>query len=381
MLAQEYLKLGLEEFETLLCTNQIPLDNVYFSDEDKDIVLLSATHINYIQHFKLLIKHVKSQWNEHRIHFVLMTAIEHSNVEAVSILLASGVNPNMYIRSGKAIKFPLFLSLEKQSLEIIKLLCAYGADVNIQNSIGQTPLMVSTNLSKGCPFFNYFLENGADVHICSTVGTAMKHAISGNSRYQVDRLLEHGASLYDIDNDVKGYNALHFSANLGFYELTKYFIEKGISVNSKTKKGMTPLLYVCAYGQVGIAKYLLSQGARIELETGDDFTCITNIMSYIDLPLLKTFMDCGLDIKRLSDKTTLFYIVKNVSVMDFLIANGYVDINKRCNFRKERYAAMYFTKTTEQLRLLEKYISDMEPELEEEFSTSRLSLLLSSKDT
>lgn len=381
MLAQEYLKLELEEFRILLHTNQIPLDEMYSNEEDKDIVLLAATHINYINHFKLLIKHVKSQWDEHRMNVVLMKAIEHSNVEAISILLASGVNPNMYIRSGRAIKFPLFLSLEKQSLEIIKLLCAYGADINIQNSMGQTPLMLSTNLAEGSPFFDYFLENGADVHICSTVGTTMKHAIAGNSRYQVDKLLEHGASLYDIDNDVKGYNALHFSANLGFYELTKYFIEKGISVNSKTEKGMTPLLYVCAYGQVGIAKYLLLQGARIELETGDDFTCITNIMSYIDLPLLKTFMDCGLDMKRLSDKTTLFYIVKNVSVMDFLIASGYVDINKRCNFRKERYAAMYFTKTTEQLRLLEKYIPDMEPELEEEFLTSRLSLLLSSKDT
>jgi len=380
MLIQECLKLGLEEFKTLLHTNQIPLDDMDSNDEDEDIVLLAASDLSYIEHFKLLITHVNPQWNEYRMNVVLMTAIEHYNVEAISILLVSGVNPNMYIRRGKTIKFPLFLSLEKQSLEIIKLLCAYGADINIQNSIGQTPLMLSTNLDEGSPFFEYFLENGADVHICSSVGTAMKHAIAGNSKYQVDRLLEYGASLYDIDNGVKGYNALHLSANLGFYELTKYFIEKGIQVNSKTGKGMTPLLYVCAYGQVGIAKYLLSQGARIELETGDDFTCITNIMSYIDLPLLKTFMDCGLDVKRLSDKTTLFYIVKNVNVMDFLIGNGYVDINKRCNFRKERYAAMYFTKTIEQLKLLEKYISSMEPELEEEFSTSRLSLLLRSKD-
>ncbi len=328
MLMQEYLKLDLEEFRTLLHTNQIPLDEMHSDDEDKDIVLLATINLSHIEHFKLLITHLKSQWNEYKMNVVLMTAIKHYNVEAVSILLASGVSPNIYIRCGKVIKFPIFLSLEKQSLEIIKLLCAYGADINIQNSIGQTPLMVSTNLDEGSPFFDFFLENGADVQVCSTVGTAMKHAIAGNNKYQVDKLLEHGASLYDIDNDIKGYNALHLSANLGFYELTKYFIEKGIPANSKTEKGMTPLLYVCAYGHVGIAKYLLSQGARIELETGDDFTCITNIMSYIDLPLLKTFIDCGLDVKRLSDKTTLFYIVKKCE------CHGLLNSKRICRYQQ-----------------------------------------------
>ena len=63
------------------------------------------------------------------------------------------------------------------------------------------------------------------------------------------------------EKDELGRNLLYISARNGYYDLTKYLIEKGININETQCDGSTPLHGAAYYGQLLISKLLLDHGA------------------------------------------------------------------------------------------------------------------------
>eukprot|EP00733_Pompholyxophrys_punicea_P001353 Pompholyxophrys_punicea_v1_NODE_640_length_1540_cov_18.216835.p1 type:complete len:209 gc:universal NODE_640_length_1540_cov_18.216835:373-999(+) len=78
--------------------------------------------------------------------------------------------------------------------------------------------------------------------------------------------------LIDIDTgDYDKRTALHVAAGEGHYDIVKYLVERGASVNVKDRTGGTPLSDSIRAGHERVSKYLLEHGAnppqeRFELE-------------------------------------------------------------------------------------------------------------------
>ena len=65
---------------------------------------------------------------------------------------------------------------------------------------------------------------------------------------------------YVLETDAKGYNALHHACDAGNVKMITRFLNKGVSINVRSKDGDTPLMCAALHGQVNAANFLLTKG-------------------------------------------------------------------------------------------------------------------------
>ena len=63
-----------------------------------------------------------------------------------------------------------------------------------------------------------------------------------------------------LETDAKGWNALHHACAAGNVKMITTFLNKGVSINVRTRDGKTPLMLAALHGQVDAAGFLLSKG-------------------------------------------------------------------------------------------------------------------------
>lgn len=126
--------------------------------------------------------------------------------------------------------------------DIAKFLLDKGADINVINNPGLTPLHYAA--------MNYFsrysnldivvmlIEKGADVNAKGNGGDRPIHTPALNCNFEMLRLLiEKGADV-NATND-KGETALHVTSSNGSFECVNLLLEKGADVKAKTNDGKT----------------------------------------------------------------------------------------------------------------------------------------------
>src|SRR5262249_6744259 len=105
---------------------------------------------------------------------------------------------------------------EASDVDLMKLLVSRGADANLPNGIGTTPLTVAAGLG--------------------WVGNFSANA-PGQWMNAVRFCLDHGADINAADG--KGYTALHGAAVRGGNEMINFLISKGARIDAVTKNGDT----------------------------------------------------------------------------------------------------------------------------------------------
>jgi ankyrin repeat protein len=143
-------------------------------------------------------------------HYNLLHEIQNNNITAIKNILAYGIDINLILtpnfRTDELIS-PLHLAIKNTSCKnIIQLLLKYGANVNIQDTKGQTPL---------------------------------HYAISYNQAYIAERLIQTGA---DVNiQDTKGQTPLHYAARYNQTHIAKILLENGACIDARDNIGHTPL--------------------------------------------------------------------------------------------------------------------------------------------
>ena len=129
--------------------------------------------------------------------------------------------------TGKAPDILIHDAVEKGNVEAIKQHLAAGTDVNVRDSIGETPLHYAARWGhKGIA--ELLIANGADV----------------NAKHDY------------------GYTPLHWTANNGHKEVVELLIAKGADVNAKDNQGRTPLDVAIELKQTQIAALLRKHGGK-----------------------------------------------------------------------------------------------------------------------
>jgi ankyrin repeat protein len=136
----------------------------------------------------------------------------------------------------------LMSACSAERFDIVQMLLARGADPNLQNTDGDTALMVAA------------------------MGDSSLPGSAGRGNLEIVRmLLAKGA-----DPNLKGgWPPLVVAAEHGDNDLIKFLLEKGADINVKNSRGMSALSRAIYDGRVETAKMLLANGANVD--SRDDF--------------------------------------------------------------------------------------------------------------
>uniref|UniRef100_H3AUU2 Uncharacterized protein n=1 Tax=Latimeria chalumnae TaxID=7897 RepID=H3AUU2_LATCH len=157
--------------------------------------------------------------------------------------------------------------LKKGDFYLIRKLTEHGADVNITDGEGRTPLMIcclhdSENWALGSA--RILLSYGAKVGYCDKMGrSALIYAVIYGREALLKLFLD--AMDYDLNHsDKEGCTALWYAAASGNTAVTKMLIlhlkKYGMQVDKANKKGFTPLMQACRLGHASCANLLRHLG-------------------------------------------------------------------------------------------------------------------------
>ncbi|RKK66726.1 hypothetical protein BFJ69_g15146 [Fusarium oxysporum] len=182
----------------------------------------------------------------------LMAAVGKGHVEVVKLLLDKGADVNIPDKDGWT---PVFSASWNGYVEVVKLLLDKGADVNIPDKNGWTP--VSAASANGhVEVVKLLLDKGADVNIPDKNGWTPVSAASANRHVEVVKLLlDKGADVNIPTKD--GRTPVSAASANGHAEVVKLLLDKGADVNIPTKDGRTPVYAASANGHVEVVKILL----------------------------------------------------------------------------------------------------------------------------
>eukprot|EP01105_Mastigella_eilhardi_P016741 TRINITY_DN3834_c0_g1_i1.p1 TRINITY_DN3834_c0_g1~~TRINITY_DN3834_c0_g1_i1.p1 ORF type:complete len:806 (-),score=160.66 TRINITY_DN3834_c0_g1_i1:60-2477(-) len=137
------------------------------------------------------------------------------------------------------------------SLEMVTFLLSHGAQADIQNARGETPLHFGSHcgpqVASAAACCEAVLCHGADPHICCLTGQYPLHcaAHSGNAAV-LRKLISHGHHLNLTDEYQE--TALHVAVTVGCRAAVKVLLAAGANPNVANCDGETPLHIAVAYG-------------------------------------------------------------------------------------------------------------------------------------
>ncbi len=186
----------------------------------------------------------------------LFDLIEVGKTDLVKKKIESGADVNINDDNGNT---PLYYASRNRHTEIVKLLFDHGADVNTKNNVGDTPLHYAS-IHGQTEIVKLLLKYGADVNAKNNYGdTPLNYTSSRGHTEIVKLLLAHGA---DVNvKDKYGNTPLYFASGEGHTEIVKLLLEHGADVNVKNNNGNTPLLWASRYGHTETVKLLKQHGA------------------------------------------------------------------------------------------------------------------------
>ncbi len=215
---------------------QSPLHlTVQEGDGNKIINLLLA-------HDKVMIDHADEDGKT-----ALHLAAYRSNVVAVRKLIEKGANPNIIDKEGQS---PLHLAAnrERNGNVIMDLLLAHSkVKVDDVDGKGQTALHFAAYKSND-NVVKYLIDKGANPNIYDKSGRSPLHVAAQERKGNpiIDLILEAQKvkGIGDVNDQIKqGRTALHFAAAYSNEITAEHLINKGANVNCRTNAGLTPLHY------------------------------------------------------------------------------------------------------------------------------------------
>jgi 26S proteasome non-ATPase regulatory subunit 10 len=151
-------------------------------------------------------------------------------------------------------------------LPIVELLLeAKNLDIDAQDGLGWTPLMMACSRKDGEAIVDLLLRKDADVNMKS-MSIFKKHHGCGNSRA-------------DTETDNNNQTALHFVSSKANLDVAKTLLAHSASARVKDKRGQLPLHRAAAVGSVPMLKLLLSAKSPLNATDIDGMTALHHAVS------------------------------------------------------------------------------------------------------
>ncbi len=264
-------------------------------------------------------------------------SIRSNDLSGLKDLIGQGADVNIQDNHGET---PLMYSAVVGSLDGMRLLLEHGADPNLQNQFGSTALIWSaTDLAK----VQLLLDHGANPNLASKRGRTalLVAAMSDQSAATVRLLMSKGADIHA--KDVIKINALRAAAFGNDTETVKLLLDAGLDPNAADLPGLTPLMMAAGWNSnLEMVNLLLAKGAdvnavsrpvmglptRIAPSKFGNLTALLMSAAFGPPELIKTLLDAGANVnaKDVRGMTPLMLAVANdhqdPAVIRLLISHG-----------------------------------------------------------
>ncbi|KAF5281784.1 hypothetical protein FQR65_LT14531 [Abscondita terminalis] len=216
-------------------------------------------------------------------------AIRFGSISLIRLLLGFGADPDIADRVNGSACLHWAVTVNEDGY--VKALIEHGADVNKENSDGETPLnrarrlgydILERMMTKTDDGFQQFdnlcqavkrgaiftvkklLENDFDIDKKNENGeTLLMIALESCEVGVADYLITRGASLNLTNN--RGYSSLHYAASVGDVVNVRRHLDSGVDIDIADINGDTPLFTACFSNNRNVVKLLLERKARVEL--------------------------------------------------------------------------------------------------------------------
>ncbi|MHC4663014.1 MAG: ankyrin repeat domain-containing protein [Planctomycetota bacterium] len=255
-----------------------------------------------------------------------------------------GLDINTPMKSGRTILHGT-VRHDYYNVEKVKLLLALGADVNVKDEKGITPLHDSAGAVGGVlapkvrEVATLLIDNGADVNAKADDGkTPLHFASEGYAHYGMVKLLVENGADVNAKTDI-GLTALHFLANAGGYinnnaKAVMYLAVNGADINARDKNNRTPLL-ICVKQHSGtllMVEVFIKAGADINVKDKDGNTPIhIAARGYPEKKVLELLVKNGPDInsKNTAGETPLHKAARYYDETSKMLIDMGADVNAK----------------------------------------------------
>ncbi|NTV13312.1 MAG: hypothetical protein HGA96_05190 [Desulfobulbaceae bacterium] len=217
------------------------------------------------------------------------TPPSEQHLSLVNLLLARGTNVKLRDKNNRGAAN--YLASGSISLELLEILSSLGADLDLSDAKGNTPLklVLDRNLQvfadirtakgeainndrelvherKHLDIADFLVAKGADIN---TGKINMLEFLVKERNATVDFMLAHNYNLNigkKLDGTREDYTPLILAAELGNTVFAEKFIKHGADVNHVTPKGDTPLLLAILSGNLEMVTLLVEAGADLNHE-------------------------------------------------------------------------------------------------------------------
>jgi ankyrin repeat protein len=231
-------------------------------------------------------------------------------LEVLRYLLEHGAEVNVRDKEGRT---PLYLAKSWYDVSGMRLLIEHGADVNAADVKDQTPLHIRGATSSTAPravrAVRLLLQHGANPNAKDHHNRTPLHTVEAGLP-ALKLLVSHGAELEPVDED--GRTPLHYAAKRQSEEVA-FLIEQGARLNIQDREGLSPLHLTVSGGFGGdCAQPLLDAGAATNIRNCQGMTPLHLAAMYNCLDGARRLVAAGADPKAEAMlHGTLLNIIRN----------------------------------------------------------------------
>lgn len=193
----------------------------------------------------------------------LYCAAGSKSSEVCRLLIDAGANLNLQEDDGHT---PLNFAASDGNVELVKMLLQEGdCDRNLASHAGRTPLHYAAALAESLETVKLLVEGGADVSrvgsvlIGSSLQAACENTVAG--REIIEYLLDNGADLH-AQVGTKGF-AISAAAIYGTPEIISLLLQRGATTNVKDAMGRTPIHLSSLHGALNFQEIYKAGGNQI----------------------------------------------------------------------------------------------------------------------
>jgi ankyrin repeat protein len=163
----------------------------------------------------------------------------------------------------------LVLAASGGHLSVVQVLLQEGLFVDARHATGVAAL----HLAKDAKMAAFLIERGADVNVRDSWGaTPLQHAASMGRLDVVQLLLQKGADVGA--HSCIGYTALHSACDAGEDASAQLILAAGADVDATDESGNTPLMLAAMYGREATVRLLLAKGANRNVRNKQGHTAL-----------------------------------------------------------------------------------------------------------
>ena len=205
----------------------------------------------------------------------LMNAVQSSTFSAIKYLVSAGANVNDKINSDRdtAIFYAAKFGMYRTAIELMK----YGAEVNVRNNAGITPLLLALT------------SNNPDIAIA---------------------MLDEGGALPDFPMS-NGVYPLLVAAQLNYLHAVEKLVEKGAKIDQRTNTGETSLMFAGVANNAQVMEFLLKHGAKVNIQNNIGLTAVMLAVSRNSIACVQLLLknDADLSLLDITKRSAYDYAV------------------------------------------------------------------------